>query len=37
MPVETSDSFLTRLVKRDLPVHLVKEVVVEDDEDGADA
>ena len=37
MPVETSDSFLTCLIKGDFPVHLVEEVVVENDEDWADA
>lgn len=37
MPVETSDSFLTCLVKGDFPLHLVEEVIVENDEDWADA
>ena len=37
MPVIAPHGLLTRLIEGDFPVHLVQEVIVDDDEDGADA
>lgn len=37
MLVEATDCFLTRLVKGDLPIHLIQKVIVNNDEDGTHA